>query len=232
MCGRFTQRLDAEEIREMYGVADRDGAPALKPRYNGAPTQDLAACRTEGRGGGRRIVLLRWGLVPPGAPDLRVGARLINARAESVGSRAAFADAFRARRCLVPADGWFEWVRRGRQRHPYFLTLESGAPVSFAGLWERWEGRETPVETFTVITTAAAPGIRAVHDRQPAIIAPDRFTEWLDPATPEDRLLALAREAPAGPYSVRPVSLRVNRVANDDPGILTPIPELFSLGSR
>lgn len=230
MCGRFTQRLEAEEIREMYGVAERDETPVLKPRYNGAPTQDFAACRPADRAGERRIVLLRWGLVPPGSPDLRVGARLINARAESVGRRAAFADAFRARRCLVPANGWFEWVRRGRQRHPYFLTLEGGAPVSFAGLWERWEGREPPVETFSVITTAAAPGIRAVHDRQPAIIAPDRFAEWLDPATPEERLLALAREAPPGPYSVRPVSLRVNRVANDDPGILTPIPELFPLG--
>lgn len=230
MCGRFTQRLDADEIREMYGIADSADAPVLQPRYNGAPTQEFAACRPEG-GDGRRIVLLRWGLVPRGAPDLRIGARLINARAESVGRRAAFAAAFRSRRCLVPANGWFEWVRRGRQRYPYFLTLGDGAPVSFAGLWERWEGREPPVETFTIITTAAAPGIRAVHDRQPAIIAPDRFAEWLDPATPDERLLALAREAPAGPYSVRPVSLRANSAANDDPEVLTPISELFSPGS-
>lgn len=231
MCGRFTQRFDAEEVREMYGIPESDDAPALAPRFNGAPTQVFAACRAEDSGE-RRIVLLRWGLVPPGARNLRIGSRLINARAESISARAPFADAFRARRCLVPANGWFEWVRRGRRRFPYFLTLGGGAPLSFAAIWERWAGGRGPVETFTILTTEAAPGPRAVHHRQPAIIAPDRFAEWLAPATPQERLLALAREAPVGPYEIRPVSVRVNRVANDDPGIFAPRPELFPPGAR
>ncbi len=131
-----------------------------------------------------------------------------------------FSAAFRFRRCLVPANGWFEWKRDGPARQPWFVTLAEGSPLSFAALWERWDKAEEPVESFTVITTAATPDLAGIHERQPAIIPPGRFDQWLDPASPLPQLLELVREPCAGPYAPRAVSTRVNRVSNDDPGIL------------
>ena len=120
--------------------------------------------------GARHISRLRWGLIPSWAKDLKIGARLINARAETVHEKPAFRSAFKARRCLIPADGWFEWQRSGAGKKPHFLSLADGSPLSFAGLWERWTKGGEPVESFTILTTRAAPALAAVHPRQPAII--------------------------------------------------------------
>ena len=229
MCARFMQELQRQAVRDLYRIVAEDDPPPLLPRYNGAPTQDFAVCRNAATAAGgaarkprREIARLRWGMGrAPGR-----GSPLINARAESVHRREAFADAFRARRCLVPANGWFEWIRAGRQRLPYFMAPEDGGVLSFAGVWESAPG--APSESFAVLTTAALPELRRIHDRQPAIVPPAAFAEWLDPATPETRLLEIAREPPTGPYEVRPVSVRVNSVANDDADILKPRPELFA----
>lgn len=228
MCARFTQELARQAVRDLYRIIAEDDPPPLLPRYNGAPTQDFAVCRNAAGGGGtprREIARLGWGI---GRGARRSGPPHINARAESVHRREAFADAFRARRCLVPANGWFEWIRAGKQRLPYFLAPEDGGLLSFAGIWE--PSPDPPSESFAILTTAALPELRRIHDRQPAIVPPAAFDDWLDPATPEARLLELAREPPAGPYEIRPVSLRANSVANDDPDILNPRPELFAPG--
>ena len=193
----------------------------LPPRYNGAPTQDFAACRLDETG--RRVMAgLRWGLVPFWAKDVGIGARLINARVETVGDKPAYRAAFRARRCLVPANGWFEWQRAGRSKQPWFVALADGSPVSFAALWERWDKAGDGLETFTIITTEACESLTDIHHRQPAIIHPDHVADWLDPASRPDQLLDLVREPCAGPFEKRPVSTRVNSVANNDVSILSP----------
>lgn len=219
MCGRFTVQLTGGEIHELYDVAQPQLPMELPLRYNGAPTQEFAACRLDEEG--RRVVTsLRWGLVPSWAKDKGIGARLINARAETVNEKPSFRGAFRARRCLVPASGWFEWQGTGRAKRPWFLALEDGSPLSFAALWERWDKGEDGLETFTIITTEACEHLAGIHHRQPAIIPPDRFADWLDPGSQPEQLLDLVRAPCAGPFERRPVSTRVNRVANDDARIL------------
>lgn len=134
-----------------------------------------------------------------------------------------FRAAFRRRRCLVPADGWLEWREEESGKQPWFIAAAGGAPLSFAGLWERWEKGGEPIETFTILTTATSPGLIAIHDRQPTIIKPDDFDEWLAPDTPEERRLALARSAYEGPYDRWPVSRRVNNPRNEGPDLVQPL---------
>ena len=146
-------------------------------------------------------------------------------RAETVHTKPSFGAKFRSRRCLVLANGWFEWQRTGHGKQPYFLALADGSPLSFAAPWDRWDKGSETHESFTIITTPASPGLADIHHRQPAIIEPDRFDEWLDPMSPVPRLLDLVREPRAGPYERRAVSTRVNSFRNDDPDILVPMPE-------
>ena len=219
MCGRFTQKLTWKELNRLYRMPQARTPLNLQPRYNGAPTQVFAACRL-GEDGRREIAKLRWGLVPFWAKDIRIGSRMINARAETVDSKPAFRAAFRQRRCLVPADGWFEWARVEGGKQPYYVTLADGTPISFAGLWERWNREGELVETFTIITTEAVPELVGIHNRQPAIVAPDHHAEWLDPASPATRLLELARKPYQGWFECRPVGAAVNNVRNDHPGVL------------
>ncbi len=223
MCGRFTQQLNWRQTCSLYRLTEPQPALNLQPRYNGAPTQDFAACRLD-EAGNRTVVKLRWGLTPSWAKDIGMGARLFNARAETVHSRPAYGAAFRSRRCLAPANGWFEWKRTGYGKQPYFLAPADGSPLSFAALWECWDGGGRSIEFFAIVTTAASPALADIHHRQPAIIAPDHFDEWLDPASPAPLLLDLARAPHAGPYERRAVSARVNSVRNDGPDILAPLP--------
>ena len=224
MCGRFTQMMSWSQVHELYRHKEPAAPVGLAARYNGAPTQDFAACRLD-KDGRRTVVKLRWGLVPSWAKDVRIGFRLINARSETVHSKPSFASAFRSRRCLVPANGWFEWRKEGRNKQPYFLALADGSPLSFAGLWERWSSPADARETFTIVTTAASPGLADIHHRQPAIVDPARFGDWLDPTSSVSSLLDLVREPYAGPYEKRPVSTRVNNVRHNYPEILEPAPE-------
>lgn len=228
MCGRFTQQLTPQEVYDLYGVTEPPPSFAREPRYNGAPTQDFAVCRVDDHGR-RRIAELRWGLVPSWSNDAGMGPALINARAETVGEKRAFADAFRARRCLVPADGWFEWQGPGRAKQAWYLALADGSPLSFAGVWERWETKLEVIESFAILTTPAVASLADIHHRQPAIVAPEWIAEWLDPSTEVHRLLERLHAPWPGPYERRAVSARVNSVLNDDPGILRPVGEQLRL---
>ena len=222
MCGRFTQKMSWKQIVALYQMPGRTTPVNLRARANGCPTQDFAACRLDAHGQ-RTVVKLRWGLVPRWAKDVRIGSRLINARSETVHQRPAFRHAFRRQRCLVPADGWFEWRPEGNLKQPYFISAASRTPVSFAALWDRWDGDGELIESFTILTTAASPAVAAVHHRQPVIIEPGNVDEWLEPDTPPERLLDMARRAYEGPYSHWPVSTRVNSARNDDPDLLQPL---------
>ena len=228
MCGRFTQKLSPREVYDLYGVIEPPPSFARGGRYNGAPTQDFAICRVDGDGR-RHIAELRWGLVPSWWKDAGAGPPLINARSETIREKRVFADAFRDRRCLVPANGWFEWQGPSQARQPFYLTLVGGGPISFAGIWERWEAKEQVIESFAILTTPAAAELADIHPRQPAIVDPKWFAEWLDPSSQAHQLLARLSTPNPGPYERRPVSTRVNSVVNDDPDLLRPVGEQLRL---
>lgn len=215
MCGRYTLTSDADEVAEAFDV------PPLtfeyRPRYNVAPGQDAPVVATDR--GGRRMGLMRWGLAPSWADE--PGKGFINARGEAAHRTPSFRDAFRRRRCLVPADGFYEWRRRGRSRTPFHFRPAAGGLISFAGLWERWTrpGHETRYG-FAILTTAASEDVTPVHDRMPVVVAPGDRAAWLDPHTPVATLRALVAPAPAGSFNARAVSARVNSPAVDDPSLL------------
>ncbi len=219
MCGRYSITTPEEAVRRhfAYGGPPRN----LAPRYNAAPTQALPVVRP-GADGGRRLDLLRWGLIPSWAEDASIGSRLINARGETVAEKPAFREAFRQRRCLVPADGFYEWATGGKAKQPYRVTLDDGGVFGFAGLWERWDGPEGPVESFTIVTTEASASIAHIHPRMPVILDPDTYGAWLDTAMPLEDARASLRPAPAERLRATPVSTRVNAVRNDDPSVLEP----------
>jgi len=218
VCGRYVLTSPSEAIAEHFRLTD---LPAYPPRYNIAPTQTALVVREtpEGR---REAVGLRWGLIPFWAKEPSIGSRLINARAEGLVDKPAFRAAFRRRRCLVPADGFFEWrALAGRRKQPYYVRLASGEPFAMAGLWEQWRAPAgDTIATFTVVTTAANEALRAIHDRMPVIVASADYDEWLSSSNPSALLGPWAGAA----FEIVPIGTRVNDVRNDDPDLLQPVP--------
>jgi putative SOS response-associated peptidase YedK len=207
MCGRFAQKSDPKRLAGQFGVAE---APAAEARYNVAPTQTIL-CVREG-GDGREMTFFKWGLVPSWAKDPSTGARLINARSETVAERPAFREAFRRRRCIIPADGFYEWRRAGGRKQPHFFRMKDDAPFGFAGLWDRWEGEDGRVlDSCTILTTEANEVVRPVHDRMPVILSPADYALWLEQdARKRDLLAELLRPYPASEMTSHPVSPAVN----------------------
>ena len=222
MCGRFTLTSTPEALAERFGL---DAPPSCAPRYNIAPGQDVLVIRARS-GGSRGADVMRWGLVPAWSDRADAGAPLINARAETAALRPAFRDAFRARRCIVPASGFYEWADRGDFRQPYWIAPSDGAPWGIAGLWERWTAPDgAPLESCALLTTAANARVAELHDRMPAILAPDAYAIWLDPARAAAALARLLAPLAVDALLVRQVGPRVNRVENDDPALLDAVPE-------
>ena len=230
MCGRYTLTSSPEQVARRFGLAT---PVELVPRYNAAPGQEVATIAVSSPGAVPQLELRRGGLVPAGAHDARVGARLINARSETAAERPAFREAFRRRRCLVPADGFYEWDARRAPRQPYHVALASGEPFGIAGLWERWNGPGGErIESVALLTTVANERLRPLHDRMPAILAPADHAAWLDPGHSDPAaLLPLLAPAPADAIRLRAVGLLVNDVRNDDPRCLAPAPPAPVQGS-
>jgi len=216
MCGRFRLGKGREALKKYFGAHnDLD----WDPRYNIAPTQDIATVRQDPREPQRVVSLMRWGLVPAWAKDSKSAARMINARCETAADLPAFRDALRSRRCLIPADGFYEWQKLGKSRQPYCFSRHDGGIFAFAGLWERWKTPEGSVlETCSILTTAANDLVREVHDRMPVILPPDAYDLWLDPAfNQRDAVLDLLKPLPSDALKKYPVSSGVNDVNNDGP---------------
>jgi len=221
MCGRFTQHLSWQEIVELYNITRDLPAQNVRARYNFAPTQDGIACRMD-QNGEREAVKLRWGLIPFWAKDEKIGSRTINARVETVAEKPAFRAEFKTRRCLIPADGWFEWQKVGKAKQPYLLTRPDG-PFSFAGLWERWDKDGEPVETFTIITTKAADEIADLHDRMPVVLRQKQYAGWLDAEADKDELQNILAAPVETDFEFWPVSTDVGSPKNDHADLLEPI---------
>jgi putative SOS response-associated peptidase YedK len=243
MCGRFTLRAPASVVAEQFALFE---LPPFTPRFNIAPSQPVPVVRlAPGKGdshllceapfgpfrqdvavtfSGRELVWLRWGLIPSWAKDPAIGNRLINARAETAAEKPAFRAALRRRRCLVAADGFYEWQRTGKRKQPYFIRMRDDRPFAFAGLWESWEGPDcSQIESCTLLTTEANELMRPIHDRMPVILPAQHYEQWLDRTVEKpEQLLPLFRAYPAGEMTAEPVSTFVNSPANEGPECIEP----------
>lgn len=225
MCGRYVLKAALPEIARMLGIdIGANMATALEPRYNIAPTTTVPICRMRAADE-RELALVRWGLVPQWAKSADGNYRMINARAETVAEKPAFRTPLRSRRCLVPADGYYEWKSIEGRKQPYFFSMQDGAPFCFAGLWERWQPAEgDALETCTIITTDANALGAEVHHRMPVILAHEDHDRWLDPGTTKaDEVLPLLTPFPAEAMSVYPVSTIVNNARSDGADCIAPL---------
>lgn len=222
MCGRFTLFESSQVLSREFGVPIPN---PIAPCYNIAPTRPVAVVRNRPEVGEREFALLRWGLIPSWAKDPSIGARMINARAETAPGKPAFRNAFRRRRCLVPASGFYEWRKQVRAKQPYYISLNEKRTMALAGLWERWEGTEgAPIESCTLLTTEANELIAPLHDRMPVILPPESYDLWLNPSEQDPAVLyPLLAPYPPEKMTAYPVSRRVNNPSADDPGLVDPL---------
>jgi len=213
MCGRFTLRTAPEILAEAYGLPE---TPDLFLRFNIAPGQAVAVVRQKPQVEGRELAFLRWGLIPAWADDPSIGDRLANARSETAATKPSFRRAFRSRRCLVVADGFYEWQRTNGRKQPYFVGLKNDRPFGLAGLWERWEKGGEPVDSCTILTTDANDLMQPIHERMPVIIPPEQYDLWLDPRCQDtEKLAMLLRPYPTKDMLAYRVSTLVNNPKND-----------------
>ena len=231
MCGRFARRSTQEVLADWFGV-DIEDMPWFAPTYNAAPQSTQPVVRLNRETGKREFALMRWGLVPYWAKDAKIGYSTINARAEEVAAKPLYREALKQRRCLVPADAFYEWQRVStKTKVPFAFGMQGGEPYALAGLWERWKPREgEPLETFTILTTDPNELAEKVHDRMPVILEPRDYTRWMESSDPARPPIDLLRPYPAEKMRSWAVGDRVGNVRNDDSDLLaerTIQPQLF-----
>ena len=222
MCGRYTLICELDDLIAEFGI---EIATEFSPRYNIAPTQYAPIVRS--MAGENRLDNLRWGLIPTWSKDAAIGPRLINARSETADSKPSFRSAFRSRRCITPASGFYEWKKTtGKLKQPYWVHLENDRPMALAGLWETWNDEDgKAVETFTILTTSPNDTMASLHDRMPALLEVDDYSTWLDPGVKDVAALkSLLRPWRSAPLALTPVSARVNNVRNDDASLIVESP--------
>lgn len=222
MCGRFVIASSPEALRQLFGYPH---GPNFPPRFNVAPTQPVPVILEER--GARQFQLMRWAFLPEWAKEPAKFGLVINARAETIVEKPAFRNAIRRRRCLIPADGYYEWQDMGARKRPLYIYPTDGNPIAFAGVFETWAGPNgEEVDTVAIVTTAASPDLNALHHRMPVTIAPEAFAVWLDCVNVRlDEAMALLVAPPEGTFAWHEVSTAVNRVANDDARLTEPVSE-------
>jgi putative SOS response-associated peptidase YedK len=223
MCGRYATTRSAADLSDFFEAYD--DTVALDADWNVAPTDPVPVVRMSQRRAARVLATARWGLVPHWATDTRRAAGMINARSETVATSPAFAPSFARRRCLVPADGWYEWTRRGAAKQAHFMTPADGSVLAFAGLWSAWSGDgDEPLITCTVLTTAAVGALAGVHDRMPLILSPERWAPWLAGGGDPADLLVPPADDVVERVAIRPVGPAVGNVRNNGPDLVVPMP--------
>jgi len=224
MCGRYRLARNIHELMEFFGVEESD--LNWEPHYNIAPTQNIVAVRQHPKEPRRELSLMRWGLVPYWAKDISVGVKAINAVSETVTEKPTFREAIRRRRCLIPADGFYEWKKlSAKEKQPYNSGVQDGGIFAMAGLWERWKDAEgKQLESCSVLTTSANALLQDIHHRMPVILKPEDYDQWLDPGITDPQKIAhLLQPLEARLMRTYPVSARVNSVKNDDPACAEPV---------
>ncbi|MEV6691460.1 SOS response-associated peptidase [Micromonospora sp. NPDC051196] len=223
MCGRYATTRSSGDLSGLFDATDETEG-GLVADYNVAPTDPVPLVRLDAQGH-RALSLGRWGLVPTWSRSPANAARMINARAETVATSRAYAPAFARRRCLVPADGWYEWVRQpGGSKQPYYMTSVDGSVLAFAGIWSVWDAPSGPLLTLSVVTTAALGELAEVHDRMPLLVPPEKWATWLGPADDPTRLLAPPPLDWLATVEIRPVGPAVGNVRNDGPELIARVP--------
>ena len=230
MCGRFVLKAPFSEIARLYNLTNNLN---LEPRYNIPPTENVAVVRAGKEGAGRTLDMLRWGLVPWWAKDLKVSFSNINAKAETVAEKPAFRDAFKERRCIIPADGFYEWKKLdAKTKQPYAIVMKDRGAFGFAGLWERWKDKASgeTVQSCAIITTTPNEVCAPIHDRMPVILPPESYASWLGEKSAEPcQLLGMLKPYPAELMEAYPVSTRVGNVKNTDAALFEPLKENANL---
>lgn len=224
MCGRFSLSVSAQTLAKFFRLSE---VPSFERRYNLAPTQSVATVVVPQPGCDRQFQWMRWGLIPSWAKDPKIGNRMINARVETVAEKPAFRNALKQRRCLVLADGFYEWQQQGKQKQPYYFQVNQGEPFAFAGLWETWQSPEDErIVSCTLITTVANDKVQPIHDRMPVILSPESYDAWLDPSLKEPQaVLSLLVPEPVEKMNTYPVSQGVNNPSFDRPDCIQPLAE-------
>jgi putative SOS response-associated peptidase YedK len=229
MCGRYASTRSAADLADLFEALD-EVEGELAPDYNVAPTDPVPVVRRSARVTESVLSVARWGLVPAWAPDTSGAARMINARAETVASSRAFAVPFAQRRCLVPADGWYEWRRHAEGKQAYFMTRTDGSVLAFGGIWSAWSAGSARVLTFSVVTLPAEGALSQVHDRMPLVLEPSRWPAWLTSSQPTGLLAPAAADYLEG-IELRPVSPAVGDVRNDGPDLVRAVRPAAALTS-
>jgi putative SOS response-associated peptidase YedK len=218
MCGRYTLRTPVDSVAEAFEIEEYPSS--ITPNYNIAPTQEVAAVVEEDEK--RKLEMLHWGLIPSWAKDPSIGNKMINARAETIAEKPSFRRAFKVRRCLILADGFYEWKKTDGGKQPYHVKMEDGSLFAFAGLWETWQNGEE-IRSCTIITTDANDLMSDIHHRMPVILHPEDYAMWLDHDFEEKEVLTtLLKPYPADVMEAYPVSRRVNKPSNNEPSVLEP----------
>lgn len=221
MCGRYTLRT---RLNQLLLFSTAESQIEWEPRFNIAPTQQVAALRSGLDPLSRELVLLRWGLIPTWADDPKIGNRMINARAETVAEKPSFKSALKRRRCLVLADGFYEWKKEGKSKQPYFIRMQGDRPFAFAGLWERWSKSGSPIESCSIITTSANALMSELHHRMPVILSEADADVWLDQGIEQpEPLLSLLDPYPDDEMEAYPVSTLVNSPKNESSQCIEPL---------
>lgn len=225
MCGRYTLSSPIEVVADLFSVDPGNAPQSLVPRFNVAPTQSVPVVRVSRPGAPRTLEMLRWGLIPSWAKEAEIGNRMINARSETAAEKPAYKSSFRKKRCLIAADGFYEWKPEGKLKQPFLIHQASGKPFGIAGLWSSWRDPQgEALETFTILTTSPNSVLSPIHDRMPVILDPADYDLWLDPKVEDvERLQALMAPAPVEGWEAVPVSRAVNNPANDSPACLAPV---------
>jgi putative SOS response-associated peptidase YedK len=218
MCGRYTLKTPLNVLTERFDIGEAPSS--VSASYNIAPTQYVATVLSEN--GKRKLEMLRWGLIPSWADDPEIGNKMINARAETVAEKPSYRRAFKKSRCLILADGFYEWQKTDSGKQPFHIRMQDGSPFAFAGLWESWDKGDS-IRSCTIITTDANDLVGEIHNRMPVILHPEDYEMWLDPDFDErEPLTSLLKSFPVEAMEAYPVSRRVNKPSNNEPGVIEP----------
>lgn len=226
MCGRFALISPGEVLIKQFDLASSQTSisSAVAPRYNIAPTQPVLAVRLTPDTEERELAFLQWGLIPSWSKDIKIGSRLINARSETVAEKPSFRAAFKRRRCLIPADGYYEWQRQGNGKQPIYIHSRDGAPFALAGLWETWHSADgSMIDSCTILTTEPNELMAPIHNRMPVILEQPDYSMWLHPGDSPDDAHHLLRPYPSEKMAAYPVSMLVNNPRNDSPDCIVPL---------